>query len=240
MTKFVREPELDELQTVVPFSVLLLLLLAAISGASAAIAILPGWLPGLNESLAGSAPQAFWFLSRSSAGIAFVLIWLSMLLGLAITNKFARVWPGGPVAYDLHQYFSLLGLVFAVFHALILMGDQYIHYSLRDVLIPFASSSYRPLWIGLGQTGLYLTAIITFSFYVRRQITPKLWRKIHYLSFLGYGLTLLHGIFSGTDSTILWVNRFYLGSAGFLLFFLIYRLLLGFIRGKPRVKPSAT
>ena len=240
MTKLPPEQEFDDLQTVVPFGVLLLLLLAAISGAFAAIAILPGWLPGLSESLAGSTPKAFWFLSRSSAGIAFVLIWLSMLLGLAITNKFARVWPGGPVAYDLHQYFSLLGLVFAVFHALILMGDQYIHYSLRDVLIPFASSSYRPLWVGLGQTGLYMTAIVAFSFYVRRQITPKHWRKIHYLSFLGYGFTLLHGIYSGTDSAIFWVNRFYLGSAGVLLFFLIYRLLLGFIKAKPRVKPSAT
>ena len=40
-----------------------------------------------------------------------------MALGLGITNKMARLWPGAPAAFALHEYVSLLGLAFAVFHA---------------------------------------------------------------------------------------------------------------------------
>jgi len=41
-------------------------------------------------------------------------------MGVTMTNKMARIWPGGPTAFDAHQYTSLLGLTFALFHAIIL------------------------------------------------------------------------------------------------------------------------
>jgi predicted ferric reductase len=150
-----------------------LLLLSAVAGAALAILVLPDWLPAMNSSLQGSAPQVFWFLSRSSALVAYSLLWLSMALGLLITNKLARLWPGGPVAFDLHQFTSLLGLAIALFHGLILMGDQYIKFDLARVFIPFSNPDYRPLWVGLGQVGFYLLAIVALSFYIRRQITPR-------------------------------------------------------------------
>src|SRR5947207_8775577 len=36
------------------------------------------------------------------------LAWLSMAYGVLISNKLARVWPGGPTAFALHEYTSLL------------------------------------------------------------------------------------------------------------------------------------
>jgi len=68
------------------------------------------WIAGLQTSLSGANPHAFWYISRATAFVAFGLLWLSMALGLSITNKLARLWPGGPAATDLHQYTSLLGL----------------------------------------------------------------------------------------------------------------------------------
>jgi hypothetical protein len=55
----------------------------------------------------------------------------SVAFGLIMTNRMARVWPGGPTAFDLHQFTSLLGLAFAVFRGLILLGDQYIKYTVQ-------------------------------------------------------------------------------------------------------------
>jgi predicted ferric reductase len=217
-----------------------LLLFAAIAGAFLAILVLPRWLPAMNSSLQGSAPQVFWFLSRSSALVAYVLLWFSMASGLIITNKLARLWPGGPVAFDLHQYTSLLGLAIALFHGLILMGDRYIQFTLAVVFIPFTSAEYRPLWVGLGQVSFYLLAIVSFSFYVRRKITPRVWRLIHYLSFLTYALALVHGIASGTDSTLGWVNSMYWASGGMLLFFFIYRILVITLKPRPQAAKQAS
>lgn len=210
-----------------------LLLFAAVAGALLAILVLPHWLPAMNSSLQGSAPQVFWFLSRSSALVAYILLWFSMASGLLITNKLARLWPGGPVAFDLHQYTSLLGLAISLFHALILMGDRYIQFTLPVVLIPFTSAEYRPLWVGLGQVSFYLLAIVSLSFYVRRKITPRVWRSIHYVSFLTYALALAHGIASGTDSSLVWVSGMYWISGGMLLFFFIYRILVITLKPRP-------
>lgn len=210
---------------VISFWSLMLLLGGAAWGAVAALLVLPSWMPAMESTLQGNAPQVFWFLSRSSAGIAYTLLWLSMIAGLLITNKLARLWPGGPAAVDLHQFLSLFGLAFALFHAFILMGDQYIHYSLVEVLIPFASQQYRAFWVGLGQVSIYLLGIVALSFYVRRRITYSRWRFIHYFSFLTYALALVHGLQSGSDSSLIWVNRFYWLSAGVLIFLFFYRLL---------------
>jgi predicted ferric reductase len=92
------------------------------------------------------------------------------------------------------------------------------------VLIPFASANYRPLWVGLGQIGPYLLAIVVLSFYFRRWIGYRLWRAIHYLSFAVFGLGLLHGLMSGTDTAGLAMVSVYWASALSVVGLLIYRI----------------
>jgi predicted ferric reductase len=225
--------DLDNLPPAMALNTLLLLLLGVIAGAFAAVVTLPTLLPGLTHSLLGDAPKAYWYLSRASAFVAYGLLWFAMLLGVIITNKMARLWPGGPVAFDLHQHASLLGLVFALFHGLILLGDHYIHFTVARVIIPFATVDYRPAWVGLGQIGFYLLALVGLSFYVRRFIGTKLWRLIHFLSFLTYALALTHGIASGTDTKTVWAQNFYWATGGSLLFFIMYRILVSVFRPAP-------
>ena len=230
----------DEIPPAMPRLAVLLTLVAAAGGALAAILILPAWLPGVEASMAGSAPQAFWFLSRSSALVAYLLLWLSMCLGLMITNKLARLWPGGPVAFDLHQHTSLLGVAFALFHGLILLGDRYLNPNLWQVVFPFGMSGYHPFWIGLGQISFYLMVGVAFSFYLRKQITSRVWRSVHFLSFISFVFALLHGIAGGTDSAAIWVQAFYWSTGGIFLFLLIYRLLATAYKSLPSRPASLT
>lgn len=204
---------------------LLLFLLSVAMGAILATVLLPAWMPGLTTSLLGPEPKAFWYVSRATALVSFALLWFSMALGLTISNRLARLWPGGPVAFDLHQYTSLLGLALALFHALILMGDAYIAFDLKQVLIPFASVNYQPVWVGLGQIGIYAWALVVFSFYVRAKTGTRAWRFIHFVSFATFTLALLHGLMSGTDTGTPWAARLYWFAGGSLLFLISYRIL---------------
>jgi len=224
----------DSVPVGMPLRTLILLQLAVAAGAGAAVAALPVLLPGLSDSLGGSAPKAYWYLSRASALVAFVVLWFAMALGLVVTNKMARVWPGGPTAFELHQHASLLGLDLALFHGLILLGDHYMNFSLAQVLVPFATTAYRPLWTGLGQIAFYLCAVISLSFYARRFIGQKTWRVMHYLSFAIFGLALAHGLFSGTDSTRPLAQGLYLASGASVLFLTVYRILVAGSRPAPR------
>lgn len=195
-------------------------------------------LSAMVLSLTGTEPHAFWELSRAAAFVAFVFIWLSMAFGLAITNRTARLWPGGPAAADLHEYTSLMGLAFGGLHALILLGDRYSNYTLTQLLVPFAGAQYRPVWVGLGQIGLYVGMLVSFTFYVRRQISYRWWRALHYLSFAMFGMILFHGLFSGTDSSILWVRGLYALSGLSILGLTAYRIAVTRRQNTPPAAPN--
>jgi predicted ferric reductase len=219
-------------------SIIVLTLMAALSGTLFAVTRYPNMLPGLASSLLGAEPKAFWYLSRATAITAFFLLWLSMAMGISITNRLAKVWPGGPTAFELHEFFSLLGIAFALFHGAILMGDHYIHYGLTQVLVPFSSQQYKPFWVGLGQLSFYVWGIVVLSFYVRKRISTRSWRLIHYASYLAFGLALVHGIVSGTDSGLGWTNIMYWTSGTVLVFLLVYRILVS--SGNKQKRPAIT
>jgi predicted ferric reductase len=223
------EPD-DLMLTVVPPLVGALAGIVILAIVGLALAGQAGGVAALVTALVGE--HSAWYLSRASAFVAYVLLWWSMILGLSITTRLARLWPGGPAATDLHEHASLLGLGFGVLHALVLLGDSYIGYTLPQILLPFGGA-YQTLWVGLGQIGLYLMALVTFSFYVRRWIGARTWRAIHFLSFLLFALTVLHGIFSGTDSSLPWAFWMYVATSASVLAMTIYRVVA------PRGAPTA-
>jgi predicted ferric reductase len=219
---------------VASFRVLLIGMLAIVVGTMLAAVLLPKWVPGLSASILGESPKIYWYLARGSAFVAFILLWLSMVFGLIITNRVARLWPGGPAAFDLHQYFSLLGLGFGLFHALILTGDRYIKASLIQVILPFAYQNYKPVWVGIGQLALYAWAIVIASFYIRKQLGNRTWRLIHFASFLAFSLVLVHGLVSGTDSHTIWASILYWSAGASVLLLLFYRILVTVGNKKPQ------
>jgi predicted ferric reductase len=202
-------------------------------GVICALIFLPTGIPLFVNSSVGASPKAYWYLTRGAAFVALGLLWVSMMLGLLITNKIARSWSGTPPAFALHEYVSLLGLAFAIFHALILIGDRYINYTLAQILLPFGSVNYHPFWVGVGQIGLYTWAIISATFYIRKGIGPKAWKIIHYASFFNFSITIIHGLASGTDTTLPWAQGIYWFLGGSFLFLTVYRIVSNLLPQKP-------
>jgi predicted ferric reductase len=202
----------------------LVVMLAIITGLLTAILLLPAWMPRMATSLLGESPKVYWYLSRATAFVSLTILWISMALGLGLSNKMARIWPGAPAAFAIHEYVSLLGLAFALLHALVLLGDHYIHFTVAQIFLPFSTTDYRPTWVGIGQIGFYVWLIVASSFYVRSSIGQKTWRVIHYLSFVIYLMGLIHGLFSGTDTGANWASWYYWISGGSLLFLFLYRV----------------
>ncbi len=168
--------------------------------------------------------SAYWYMSRGAGLISYMLLWATTAWGLLVSTKLARGLIAAPFAAGLHEFLSLTTLSFAAFHGLALLGDRYVTFSLINVVYPFAAT-YRPGWVGLGQLGFYLTAALVLSFYVRKNVGPKTWRVLHYLTFPVFGLVLVHGITSGTDTSALPVQVMYLATGAAIVFLIYYRLL---------------
>ena len=218
-------PKENEFESSVSIQFFLLIMLAIVIGVLTAILLLPAWLPNMTNSLTGASPKIYWYLSRATAFVSLTILWISMALGLGLSNKLARLWPGAPATFAIHEYVSLLGLAFALFHGLILLGDRYINFTVAQVFVPFATTDYRPTWVGIGQIGFYIWLIVALSFYVRSSIGQKTWRVIHYLSFVMYLMGSIHGLFSGTDTASNWAVWYYWISGGSLLFLFVYRII---------------
>jgi methionine sulfoxide reductase heme-binding subunit len=171
-----------------------------------------------------AAPSNYvWWLAGRSAGIlAMLLITASVILGLAMA---ARALPPRwrRDAIRAHQHLALIGLGAIAAHGLLLAADPWLKAGWKGIVVPFAIG-YRPAWTGLGIIGGYLAAILGLSFYVRRRIGARLWRRMHRFTVVVYVLSLAHALGSGTDASIPVVRYAMLASTLPILFLFALRL----------------
>jgi sulfoxide reductase heme-binding subunit YedZ len=164
-----------------------------------------------------------WYLSRSAGLVAYLLLFLTVCLGISIrTRGLDRVFARWKIT-DIHIFLSLLTLGFVLFHAIVLLWDGFVGYSLADIAVPFSTSN-RSAWTAVGIATFYLLAVILLSFPARRFIGYYRWRALHYLTFLAYIGALLHGMFTGTDSRVAWPQLVYIGTAVTVLVLVILRI----------------
>ncbi len=187
-----------------------------------------------------STGQMTWFITRSSGIIAYLLLWLSTVWGLAVSSKmFDKLVPRA-FTYDAHEFLTLLAFVFTVVHVAILLGDTFMPFNLAQLFVPFISD-YRPFWVGVGIIATYLSILVTVTFYMRRMIGQRTFRLIHYLSFAGFFGVLIHSWFSGTDTGLVATRIMYLVTGLSVIFMTVYWLVLMRLnKASTPSKPTAT
>jgi hypothetical protein len=145
-------------------------------------------------------------------------------IGLALTLHIQSPrWPR-IINSELHNFISLLALIFAGVHILAVWIDPFTHFGWNEVFIPFASH-YRPLWLALGNISLYIGIAIGISTWLRPHIGYKLWRRLHVLTLLLYALVVVHGIAAGSDTRTEWGAAIYAISVLLIGTLLIVRLM---------------
>lgn len=139
-----------------------------------------------------------WYINRAAGLVAWALLTASVILGLLLSSKVLgkKVKPNW--LQDLHRGISGLSAAFVAVHVAGAIGDNYIHFGLKDVLVPGASS-WRPLAMAWGVVTTYLLIAVEGSSLLRKHLPKTLWRKLHYLSFPLFITATAHGISAGTD-----------------------------------------
>lgn len=172
----------------------------------------------------------WWLASRASGIVALGLVTASVLMGLAMAGRLARKPASRRDLLRLHEHVALAGLVAIAVHGITLLGDHWLNPGVTGITVPFAMA-YRPLFTGLGILGGYLAAALGLSFYLRRRIGARLWRRLHRFTVVAYVLGLVHAIGAGTDASLPWVRTAMLLSAAPVGALLIARM-------RPRRKPA--
>lgn len=186
-------------------------------------------------SLAGKSAEAasttlqshgWWLAGRASGLVALVLITISVGLGLAMAGKVMRRPGLSRKLLAVHEHTALAGLIAIAVHGITLLGDPWLNPGVSGIAVPFAIG-FRPLAVALGIVGGYLGALLGLSFYLRRRIGPRLWRKAHRATVFVYLLGLAHALTAGTDASAVWFRWWVLMTAPIIGGLFVYRVFAG-------------
>jgi sulfoxide reductase heme-binding subunit YedZ len=166
----------------------------------------------------------WWLASRSAGVVALVAVSVSVIAGLLMANGLPRRPGSRRRLLTIHEATALTGLVAIAVHGLTLLGDRFMHPGLVDLAVPF-TFSYRPLFTGLGVVAGWLAAILGLSFYTRRRIGARLWRRLHRATVLVWVLGVAHTLGAGTDAGERWLQVVVFAPAVPIVLFFLRRVL---------------
>ncbi len=172
----------------------------------------------------------FWITSRAAGTLALLFSSVAVGVGLSMGGKLIK--GRGPDLRAIHEALSMATIVALLVHAVALLGDRFLHPSLADIAIPFASS-YKTVWMTMGIVGGWMMIILGLSFYARARIGQQRWRRLHRFTALAWLLGLAHSVGQGTDAGKLW----FLVAAGIVV--LPAAALLAIRMSDPRPAPRA-
>jgi len=179
--------------------------------------------------------HGWWIASRASGLLALVLVTISIALGLAMAGKVMRRPGLSRKLMAIHEHTAVAGIVAIAVHGITLLGDPWLNPGPSGIAVPF-TMSFRPLWTGLGIVTGYLAALLGLSFYFRRRIGAKLWRKAHRATVIVYLLGLLHAFGSGSDASAPWFRWWALLTTPPIAGLFVYRLVS---HRKPRQRAAS-
>jgi sulfoxide reductase heme-binding subunit YedZ len=179
-----------------------------------------------------------WYVARASGITLYLVLWLSVMVGLGLTTSLLDRWGGRGVIFSLHAFTTQLAYGFLALHLLSLAADPTVRFGLRDLLVPFAATVREP-WTSFGVLAGELTVLVGVSFSVKRLIGQRAWRALHWLTFPLYALALLHGLGAGTDTRTPWMAALYLTTGAAVVLFTGYRLLRRDSRSRAPASPAA-
>ncbi len=176
-----------------------------------------------------------WHIARISGIAAFILMTFVVLLGLIQSSRSLVKYKFMSMitAQEIHRIISWSGLAMVLLHVVVLLFDDVFNLKISELFIPLsASRSFvstkgfdYAIPISMGVVALYIIIILVVTSELRQSIVSmKFWRAVHYLSFVGYLLFLIHGFTAGSDSDQPWMLAIYIWSFASVLLFLLARI----------------
>lgn len=173
-----------------------------------------------------AATKGWWYVSRASGIVAWALLALAVLWGLALSTRALGRRPPAPWLLDVHRFMGGLAVLFTVVHFASLALDPWMTseygYSLIDAFVPFASQ-WKPGPVAWGVVAFWLLLAVELTSLVRTRLPQDLWRWVHLSSYALYAMATIHLLTAGSERNNPVLRWSVLATVGAVVFFTIYR-----------------
>ena len=181
--------------------------------------------------------MTMWVLLRAAGIGSFVMLFLSVAWGLVSTTSVLGKRMSRASVTTVHQFMSTCGLFLLAVHVGIVLVDSFMPFSIGDVTIPMASS-YRPVAITFGIVAMYTSTFVIVTSWLRKRIGTTWWRRTHLLAVPTFALSMLHGVFAGSDSGRAAMWWLYVSTGLIVVFLLLVRGLTAGYRPERAPRPE--
>lgn len=177
----------------------------------------------------------FWIVARAAGITAYLMLTGSMLAGLALKSRALGKAARPAAVTDVHRSLAVGGLAALALHGAALVLDATVHVSPLALLVP-GLIAYRPWWTATGVVAGEVMALVTLSFWARKRIGARLWRRLHWLAYAAFALATVHGLAAGSDTGRPWATGLYAGSVAAVVAATAWRALTA--GGRPASRPG--
>ena len=178
-----------------------------------------------------------WIILRAAGIGAYVMLFLSVTWGLVGTTAVFGRRVAKATAVSIHQFVSTVALVLLAVHIGGVLADRFVPFKPLDVLVPF-HAAYRPVAVVFGIGAMDLLVVVLVSSWMRKRVGTTWWRRLHLLAVPAFTLSVLHGIFTGTDTVRTPMWWLYLSTGGLVLFLVVVRALTVGLRPARAARPA--
>jgi hypothetical protein len=170
--------------------------------------------------------ELWWQVIRGSGLVAWTLLAADVLVGLAMSTGWVPVRRARPV----HAWIGGLAMGALGLHLVSLAADNYLTFTLTDLLVPFASD-WSPGAVAWGVGALYLVVAVEVSSLLRAHLPVRWWRAVHSASFVAFWLATMHAVSAGTDVSVPLVASTVVATIVAVLGLLLVRIWQGAVPG---------
>lgn len=138
-------------------------------------------------------------IGKVSGSASFIIFALSVIYGLYQSNQLYVRFRAldAQLSQNTHRFLSWFGIFLAILHRQILDVSNY---GFGNILTSYG------FHVLLGNIALLVFFLLILSSEIRGKVLPmQLWRTLHYLSFLGYIIVLIHAVALSNSNTINWI-----------------------------------
>ena len=144
------------------------------------------------------ASKSFWLVSRAAAIAAYVMLTITVILGLVLSHPRNKdTWQVSKQVLPWHQALVTVFLALLATHLVFTILDAKSGVLPINILLPL-HAHYRPYAMLLGSLGLGLLLMVLLTA-LWPGVFRSIWMKVHRMAAFIWLAVWLHGLFAGTD-----------------------------------------
>ncbi len=178
--------------------------------------------------------QIWWYLSRSSGIVAWLLLAASCLWGVLMVTRMLKPADRPAWMLDLHRWLGALAVVTTGIHLGALVADNYVHFGWTGILVPQASE-WKTFPVTLGVVAFYFLVLVEASSLMIKKLPRAVWHGIHLTAYISFVLATAHGVYAGTDRG----NLFFVVLGSGAVFIVAFATLARYLQGKAKKAQKA-